>query len=318
MAERRPIPIIVVAGFLGSGKTTLLSRWLRATELENAIVIVNEFGEVGIDDRLIEASSEMVLLDNGCACCTAGEDLAATLERIFWRQLRREIPAVPWVLVETTGIADPASLLAMLDEHPLLSQRFRVAGVITVFDAKHGTALMQSHAECRQQLMQADMVILSKVDLATQPQLIEAEAAVIRLAPHAAILRSSRGNLPVEVALKLARQGKSGFDAPPPHGLVGLPETRFVEIQGSVPRVLITETLKSMHDQFGPSLLRVKGIMTVEGVHHAVQLDRDGQVAIVALPDPKPGRHGITVISRGCPAEAPPALLREILGGYSA
>ena len=93
MAQRTSVPVLLLTGFLGTGKTSLLARWLKAREFEGALVIVNELGEVGIDDRLVETSSEApLLLENGCACCAAGEDLMATLERLFWDRLHRKIP----------------------------------------------------------------------------------------------------------------------------------------------------------------------------------------------------------------------------------
>ncbi|HEY8580453.1 MAG TPA: GTP-binding protein, partial [Beijerinckiaceae bacterium] len=120
MAPRTRVPVLLLTGFLGSGKTSLLARWLRAPEFAGAMVIVNELGEVGLDDRLVATSSDApLLLDNGCACCTANEDLVATLEKLFWDRLQRVIPKFDWVLIETTGIADPAPILASLEAHDL-------------------------------------------------------------------------------------------------------------------------------------------------------------------------------------------------------
>lgn len=217
MAQRVQIPILILTGFLGSGKTSLLSKWLRAPEFEGAMVVVNELGEVGLDDRLVQHSSEVpLLLENGCACCEAAEDLNATLERLFWQRLHRAIPKFNWVLIETTGIADPAQLAASITGHELINERYRIAGIITTFDAKRGPALFDAHAECRSQLRMADTVIVTKTDIASDADVTAAQEVVHKVRPDVEILASAQGDLSAGALLgTLAQMGnKSGMDSP--------------------------------------------------------------------------------------------------------
>ena len=166
MAELVQIPIVLLTGFLGSGKTTLLSRWLGSPQFSGAMVIVNELGEVGLDHALLERASDApLLLENGCACCAASDDLLATVERLFWDRLHRKIPRFNWLLIETTGIADPGPIVELLKGHQLITERFRVAGVVTAFDALRGAERLKDFPECRRQLELASVVVITKTDL---------------------------------------------------------------------------------------------------------------------------------------------------------
>ncbi|MDT2019494.1 GTP-binding protein [Methylocella sp. CPCC 101449] len=197
MAQRIKVPILILTGFLGSGKTSLLAQWLRAPEFAGAMVIVNELGEVGLDDRLVETSSEApLLLENGCACCAASEDLNATLERLFWQRLHRTIPPFSWVLIETTGIADPQPIIASLQGHALIHERYEVAGVITTFDARRGPSQLLRHPECESQLAHASAIVLTKADLATAQEMDHARAAIRSVRPQASVMTSAAAALP--------------------------------------------------------------------------------------------------------------------------
>jgi G3E family GTPase len=197
MAQRTRVPILILTGFLGSGKTSLLSKWLRAPEFAGAMVIVNELGEVGLDDRLVQTSSEApLLLENGCACCAASEDLNATLERLFWERLHRTTPRFSWVLIETTGIADPKPIIASLQAHELIAERYEIAGVVTTFDARRGPAQLLRHPECVSQIVCANAIVLTKTDIATDVEMAAARAAIHELRPSAHIMPSAKGDLP--------------------------------------------------------------------------------------------------------------------------
>lgn len=310
MTKRRVTPILLVTGFLGAGKTTLLAEWLRSPELAGAVAIVNEFGEVGIDDRLIRSSGEMVLLENGCACCTAGEDLAGALERIFWQQLHREIPPVPWVVIETTGVAEPRQILDMLTASPLLAERYRVAGVLTVVDGRKGPAQARAHAECRHQLEQASAVVITKTDLASLGELAAAEALAAALAPGAPLLHSARGTLPIEAVLAILGDGAVPHGVPcgaghHHHDHAATLDSHFLELPDVLPGPALTAALRAAADRFGADLLRLKGIVKLrEGGLGSVQLDPDGTVAFlpVALAAAT-ARLGVTMITRACAAE---------------
>jgi len=210
MAQRTRVPILILTGFLGSGKTSLLSKWLRAPEFAGAMVVVNELGEVGLDDRLVQTSSDApLLLENGCACCAASEDLNATLERLFWERLHRTIPAFSWVLIETTGIADPKPIIASLQAHELIAERYDIAGVVTTFDARRGPAQLLRHPECVSQIVCANAIVLTKTDIASDAEMQAARAAIHELRPSARIMPSAQGDLPAAMIVAAVRDGET-------------------------------------------------------------------------------------------------------------
>lgn len=161
-----PIPVTLITGFLGSGKTTLLSQVLRDPRFSDAAVVINEFGEVGLDHALVAASSEnLVEMTSGCLCCTIRGDIRKTLVDLHARSSAGTIPTFSRLIVETTGLADPAPVLHTLIADPLVWQRYSLGGVITTVDAVNGEATLHRQAECLKQVAVADRLVLTKTDL---------------------------------------------------------------------------------------------------------------------------------------------------------
>ena len=190
------LPISVITGFLGAGKSTLLGKLIQHPEMDRVAVIVNEFGEVGIDHALVtKVDEETVLLNSGCLCCTVRGDLLDTLKRLVLQRKEKIIADFDRVLVETTGLADPAPILHTMMSDPFLVSRFRLDGVITVVDAANAAWQMDNHGEAIKQAAVADRLVLSKADLASAEARAATERRLAALNPAAAILPAVQGDL---------------------------------------------------------------------------------------------------------------------------
>jgi len=188
----------VLTGFLGAGKTTLLNRLLKDEALSQTAVIINEFGDVALDHLLVEyIGDNMVLLQSGCLCCTMRGDLVDALETLL-RDLDNRRCTFRRVLLETTGLADPAPVLHTAMAHPYLVQRYRLDGVVTVADCVNGEATLDAHAEAVKQAAMADRIVLSKTDLATPEQRERMVARLRALNPAAPILDAAKGEATAE------------------------------------------------------------------------------------------------------------------------
>ena len=187
-------PVSLITGFLGSGKTTLLNRVLADPQMAGAAVIVNEFGEIALDHLLVTTPAEnMILLRSGCLCCTVRGDLVETLADLYRRRATAEIPAFDRVLVETTGLADPVPILRTLATEEALARVFRLDAVITVVDGVNAGTQLDANPESVKQAAVADVLVLSKTDIADANAVRALRARLRRINPGAAQLAAVRG-----------------------------------------------------------------------------------------------------------------------------
>jgi G3E family GTPase len=180
------LPVSLITGFLGSGKTTLLNKLLRHDGMADSAVIINEFGEVGLDHLLVEAiDGEVAVLASGCVCCTLRSDLEETLRGLLIKRDRGEVPPFSRVLVETTGLADPAPIVQLLLNNPLVCHYVRLDAVVTTVDTVNGLRQIGEHAEAVKQAALADRLLLTKTDLAGADSIAQLNRLLVTLNPGA-------------------------------------------------------------------------------------------------------------------------------------
>ncbi|HSN21073.1 MAG TPA: GTP-binding protein [Usitatibacter sp.] len=190
-------PVTVLTGFLGSGKTTLLNAMLRDPRYADTAVLVNEWGEIAIDHALVRSSSEnVVTLPSGCICCRVAGELLGTLRELHFQRAAGTLPAFRRVVIETTGLADPAPLLATLIEMPAVAARYSLAGVVATVDAEHGMATLDAHPEAVKQAAIADRIVITKVDRAGAAGIDALEERLRALNPGARIVRKGLDDVP--------------------------------------------------------------------------------------------------------------------------
>ncbi|MBV9553998.1 MAG: GTP-binding protein [Alphaproteobacteria bacterium] len=187
-------PVTLLTGFLGSGKTTVLNHVLKHPEMAATAVIVNEFGEVGIDHLLVEkATDDVVLMQSGCLCCTIRGDIAETLVNLFVDRAKGRIPGFERVVIETTGLADPAPILHALMSDPIVAERYMVDGVVTTVDAVNGADTLDRQVEAVKQAAVADRLLLTKCDVADADRRRDLEARLAALNPGAPLIEVTGG-----------------------------------------------------------------------------------------------------------------------------
>ena len=201
MSETQPalqdrVPVSILTGFLGSGKTTLLSKLMRNPAMDKVAVIVNEFGEIGIDDALVVQSNEdTILLNSGCLCCTVRGDLVDTMRKLFIERADGTVPPFERLVVETTGLADPAPILHTMMADPFLITRYRLDGVITVVDAHHAMQQFDQQYESVKQAAVADRIVLSKIDVTDPEMVATVKSRLASVNPAAPLIESNHGDV---------------------------------------------------------------------------------------------------------------------------
>ena len=268
------IRVEVITGFLGSGKTTLLNRLLREPAFAGSVVIVNEYGDVGVDHHLVRpASDRVVLVEGGCLCCAVSGDVADALRDLFMQALRRAIPPFRRVFIETSGLADPASVIFTLRHDRFLPERNVYTGCVAVVDARQGARRLAEHPEAVRQLALADAVVFSKADLAGPSELAEAERAASAINPGARRAVHVAGSAlpgllaeplparrsPAELRSWLgAYAGMAGSRHAPAGSCV-------VALDAPLPRARFLSGVARVQERFGDALLRLKGWVAFQG-----------------------------------------------------
>src|SRR3954470_6243171 len=291
MAE--PLPVVLVTGFLGSGKTTLISALLADPEMGETAVLVNELGEVAIDHHLVRRVDERtVVLGSGCICCTLRGDLRDELRDLLDRRARGELAPFRRVVVETTGLADPAPVLATLLSEPVLRHHYAVEAVVTTVDALAGEATLDRHPESVKQVAVADTLLVTKADAAAPPAVDALEARLRGLNPLAAVRRGSFGASPPARRARLPARagGPRAVEVEPgpaahAHDVHAFALVLDEPLDWDAFAVWLTMLLHSR----GLDVLRVKGLLDVgepgpvvlDGVQHVVHRPRH----LAAWPD---------------------------------
>jgi G3E family GTPase len=323
------IPVSIVTGFLGSGKTTLINRLVRRPEMSRVAVIVNELGEIGVDNDLVQVSSEqMMLLNNGCLCCVLRGDLQETLRELFVKRRNGEIIDFDRVIIETTGLADPAPVMQTLMTDTLLIEQYRLDCVVTLVDAVNGASQLTQFPEPVKQAALADRLVVAKSDLVTGNQLAALTSRLRELNALAPIRIAQNGEIElsylVDVGLRQTHARLEeierwlGADGGPEHEHVhdAAIQTFVLRFERPLPWATFAHCLEVLTALRGPDLLRVKGLVNVEGkagpmVVQGVQHLFHPPLELAAWPGPDRTTR-LVFITRGIPRQTIAGLFAAI------
>jgi G3E family GTPase len=274
------IPVSIVTGFLGSGKTTLINRLLKRADMNRVAVIVNELGEQSIDHDLVEVSSEqMTLLNNGCLCCVLRGDLQETLRDMFVKRRTGEIIDFERVVIETTGLADPAPVMHTLMTDTMLQAQYRLDCVVTLVDAVNGVGQLDTMSEAVKQAALADRLVITKSDLADEAKIAQLESRLRELNPQAPMKRAINGEIElaflINVGLANTRSKLEdverwmGAEEHDEHGHAHRHDTAVksfcLRYKQPFSWSTFSQCMEVLTAMRGPDLLRVKGLVNVEG-----------------------------------------------------
>jgi G3E family GTPase len=312
------VPVTVLTGFLGSGKTTLLRRALTAPAFADTAVVINEIGEIAIDHYLVDFVEGGVFeLPGGCLCCAVREDLAQTLRSLILRRDAGEIRQFRRIVIETSGLADPAPVLFTLGADPMLDQRLVLRRVVTVVDAIAGATTIERFAEAARQAAVADALVISKTDLAPFGEALAARLAALN--PGAERILGAAAADPAAVMFAGSRQHGSPIMPMPTiahsHGIAAF----SIMLEGAVSRLAFARALGGLAQARGKDLLRVKGIVLFSDRPERPAVVQAAQHAMFApewlaeWPDRDHRSRLVFVVHDTVPGE----LLREILERFA-
>lgn len=295
--DNNQIPVDIITGFLGSGKTTLLNHWVNSPELKDTLVLINEFGDVGLDHELVESvDSSVVLLQSGCICCSLQGALVDSLVTNYIKAQRGEIPNFKRVIIETTGLADPAGVISTLNGDDFLLDHYYHDGTITVLDGMFVREQLKKQYEAVKQIALADIVIISKTDLIESDEIDAIYEITTKINPSAKVIPSVKGNVSPKVIAEIGPYKNeehnydktvtswmnikssnlaSPFRPATVSGAVGVSKPKIVahsdidsfclELDEPIEPMALMSAVSAVQEQYGDSILRIKGILDLKG-----------------------------------------------------
>jgi G3E family GTPase len=287
------IPVTIITGFLGAGKTTLVSKLIQHPDMDRVAVVINELGEIGIDNDLVTMSSENIsLLSNGCICCSVRTDMQETMRDLFTKRMVGEVPEFDRIIIETTGLADPAPILQTLLSDTLFEAQFRLDGLVTLVDGYNGLLQIEQQLETTKQIAVADLILITKGDLLESNTKDQLQAAIRDLNPKALMIFVNHGEIAPKQLMNLGLSSSKSWEKTKGF-LSSLLESNLdssesyigdfskrhnqniktVSLRFKEPFTweAASAALELLTQLRGPDMLRVKGLMNIDGKPVVIQ-----------------------------------------------